>query len=41
MAFDNSIYNVEKWVANQTYAQNDIVAIIENIEGTSSNKLCP
>ena len=41
MAFDNSIYNVEKWVANQTYAQNDIVAIIENIEGTSSINFVP
>ena len=41
MAFDNSIYNVGEWVASQTYAQNDIVSIIENIEGTSSINFVP
>jgi phage-related protein len=41
MAFDNSIYNVETWVANKTYSKNDIVARIEYIEGTSSSNNIP
>jgi len=41
MAFDNSIYNVETWVANKTYVKNDIVARIEYVGGAAATNKVP
>ena len=41
MAFDNSIYNVETWVANKTYVKNYIVARIEYVGGAAATNKVP
>ena len=41
MAFDNSVYNVEKWISGKTYAKNDIVARITHIGGTATLNSVP
>jgi phage-related protein len=41
MAFDNSVYNVEKWISGKSYSKNDIVARIEYVGGTASLNRVP
>ena len=41
MAFDNSVYNVEKWISNKSYSKNDIVARIDYVGGTASLNSVP